>query len=74
VANCRHRKKRIEALKGPDGVVRENKDILRVTSTFYKDMFGKEDNVDFSLVNDFWEESDKVTREKNLTLTTPFSE
>jgi hypothetical protein len=43
VANHRHRKKRIEGIVGPDGLVQDTKDILKVVVVFYKELFKAED-------------------------------
>jgi hypothetical protein len=52
-ANHRFRKKRIETLKGRDGLVHETDEILRIAADYYKDLFRKEDRGHFSLVENF---------------------
>jgi hypothetical protein len=74
VVNQRARKKRIEALQGPDGVVHDTHSILKVVANFYKNLFKKEDRGDFRLESDFWCLDDMVTREESLALQVSFSE
>jgi hypothetical protein len=54
VASQRARKKRIDSLQGPDGLVHETSEILKVAANFYKDLFRKESRGSFSLDNNFW--------------------
>jgi hypothetical protein len=53
IATQRFRKKRIECLRGPNGIVSETKDILRVAVDFYKNLFKKESRGSFSLAENF---------------------
>jgi hypothetical protein len=39
VANYRNRKTRIKSIRGPNGVVTETSDILRVVVDYYKNLF-----------------------------------
>jgi hypothetical protein len=39
VENYRNRKKKIDCIKGPNGMVFENSDILKVAANYYKDLF-----------------------------------
>jgi hypothetical protein len=74
IVNHRNRKKRIECLRGPDGVVHDTQGILRAAVGYYKKLFGREDRGSFSLQSDFWEAEDKVTPEENIALQAPFLE
>jgi hypothetical protein len=53
VANQRNRKKRIDCLKGPNGMVSESADILRVAASYYKNLFGWESRGVVTLDNHF---------------------
>lgn len=74
IANQRSRKKRVEVLEGPNGLVEDQKGMLDIAVKFYKDLFAKEDRVGVCLDQDFWEPEDMVTREENDMLTRPFME
>jgi hypothetical protein len=74
VANQRARKKRIEALEGPDGVVHDTHSILKVAANFYKNLFRNEGVGDFRLESNFWCLDDLVTPDESLALQAPFSE
>lgn len=69
VANQRSRKKKIECLESPTGLVYDQKGMLRIAVEFYKNLFSKELDSGARLEDNFWEEEDKVTREENLVLT-----
>jgi hypothetical protein len=71
VANHRNRKKKIECLRGPDGLVYDTQKILKVDIDYYKTLFGKEEMGQFSLQENFWELSNKVTPEENEALQSP---
>lgn len=60
VANQRNRKKRIDVLEGPQGIVEDDQGMLKIAVDFYRDLFKHED-------------SDKVTNEENEILTAPFT-
>jgi hypothetical protein len=53
VANQRRRKKQIAQLEGPDGVVEDNKGMLKIAVDYYKALFSAEDRLDINLANDF---------------------
>jgi hypothetical protein len=74
VANQRNRKKRIPGLEGPEGWMEENDAMLKHAVSFYKDLFGKEEDSGVSLGEDFWEVGEKVSEEENNVLEAPFSE
>jgi hypothetical protein len=72
--NHRNRKKKIECLKGPAGVVYDTQGILKAVVEYYKKLFSREDRGSFSLQYDFWGVDDKVTMEENRLLHAPFLE
>jgi hypothetical protein len=74
VANQRNRKKRIPGLEGPEGWIEENEAMLKHVVSFYKKLFGKEEDTRVSLGEDFWEEEEKVSNLDNEMLEAPFSE
>jgi hypothetical protein len=74
VANQRHRKKRIPGLEGPEGWIEENDEMLKHAVSFYKTLFGKEEESGVSLNEDFGEQNEKVSEEENNMLEAPFSE
>jgi hypothetical protein len=75
VANQRRRKKKIISLQNREGVeVDSPQEMLDVAVEFYKTLFGKEENIDIELDNDFWGSDDLVTEEENCLLDQPFSE
>jgi len=65
IANQRARKKRIPALEGPDGILDETKDMLIHAVDFYKILFGVEEHLGVHLVDNFWDEEDKVSTAEN---------
>jgi mannosylglycoprotein endo-beta-mannosidase len=75
VANQRRRKKKIAILEGPLGdEVTETKDMLKIAVDYYRKLFGKEEKMDVSLMDSFWEPEDMVTEEENMILDAPFTE
>jgi hypothetical protein len=74
VANQREKKKRVEVLEGPNGLVEDDQGMLKVAVDFYKDLFKKENRGDISLGDNFWNEEEKVTPVENDMLTAPFTE
>jgi hypothetical protein len=74
VTNHRNRKKRIESIRGPNGVVTDTSDILRVAADYYKNMFRWESRGTISLETQFWESSEMVSPEENLESVAPFLE
>lgn len=67
VANQMSRKKEVECLMGPNGLVYNNNGMLNTAVDFYKMLFA-------SLEENFWEENEKVTLEENEILQAPFTE
>lgn len=74
VANQGNRKKRIEALEGPQGLVEDEQGMMDIAVDYYKNLFRFEDRGPLSLDDNFWEETDKVTITENELLSAPFSE
>jgi hypothetical protein len=74
VANQRERRKRIEALEGPNGIVEDDQGMMKVVVDFYKELLKKESRGDISLGDNFWKEEEKVTPIENDMLTAPFTE
>jgi hypothetical protein len=75
VANQRKRKKEIVVLEGPLGAeVVEIPDMLKLAVDYYKNLFGKEERLDISLMDSFWEPDDFVNEEENAMFDAPFSE
>jgi hypothetical protein len=74
VANQRRGKKRINVLEGPDGLVTDQKDMLKIATEFYKELFKKEERPDIRLMNDFFSPDEKVTLQENIALEREFSE
>jgi hypothetical protein len=74
VASQRCRKKRIDSLRGPGGMVHDTPDILRIAKDYYKTLFSGESRGAAALEEHFWGASDLITNEENSELTTPFLE
>lgn len=63
----------MEALEGPNGVIKDDQGMLKVVVGFYKDLFKKENRGNISLGENFWSEIDKITQEENDILSAPFT-
>jgi hypothetical protein len=74
VASQRARKKRIHSLQGPEGMVHDTPNMLKVAANFYRELFKYESRGSFSIENDFWNRRDILTLEENEALQAPFSE
>jgi hypothetical protein len=72
VANQRNRKKRISGLESPEGWIDDNESMLKRALSFYKSLFGEEEESGVELGSDFWEDEEKVNAEENEFLETPF--
>lgn len=48
--------------------------MLNIATSFYKDMFKKEDKNGFSLSEDFFSSEEKVSDNANISLQAPFTE
>jgi hypothetical protein len=64
VANQRRRKKQIDQLEGPDGMVEDNKGMMKIVVDYYKSLFGFEEKLDINLANDFWNMEDLVLKSR----------
>lgn len=62
------------ALDSPDGLVSDLDGMLKVASSFYKDLFKKEDRKGFRLSDSFFSLEEKVDQADNDALQAPFSE
>jgi len=74
VANQRRRKKTINALEGPDGLVEDTPGMLKLALEYYSTLFGSEPNLGLCLEDTFSKEEEKVTVEENALLEADFSE
>jgi hypothetical protein len=64
--------KRIECIRGPNGMVTETPDILRVAADYYKNLFRWESKGAISLDDQFCESSEMVSPAENAELVAPF--
>ena len=55
-------------LKGPDGPVEDTKSIRNIVVDYYRQLFGREETLDITLDDDFWDPSEKVSNEYNRKL------
>jgi hypothetical protein len=55
-------------LDGPDGPVTENKDMLKVATDYYKNLFKYENRPTLGLQDNFFADNEKVTLEENIML------
>jgi hypothetical protein len=53
VANQRSRKKRVEVLEVPNGLVEDQKGMMDIAVDFYRNLFAKEDWINIKLADDF---------------------
>lgn len=74
IANHRSRKKRVEVLEGPNGLVADQKGMMSIAVDFYKTLFAKENRIEAKFNSDFWSIDELVTKEENELLIQPFSE
>jgi hypothetical protein len=51
-------------LDGPDGPAKTIVEMLIIASSFYKNLFAKEDGLDISLGPDFWDAQDVLNAEE----------
>ena len=64
------RKKAILGIEGPDGMITETIEMLKVAANFYKNLFGAKEKLDVHLDNNF---CDKVSATENEILDAPFT-
>jgi hypothetical protein len=74
VANQRRRKKTLAVLDGPLGPMYSNEEMLKIASSYYKDLFSKESKPSIFLGDNFWDANDLLTDEEVSLLDAPFSE
>lgn len=74
VANYRSRKKRIDCLQGPGGLVYDQNSMMSVAVDYYKKLFERKVESRAELDQDFWDPEDKVSEVENRHLVAPFSE
>jgi hypothetical protein len=74
VINERRRKTLVHSLRGADGPIIDQKEMLGVAVDFYKELFRKEERCRCSLSDSFFEPADLITPAKNVMLEAPFSE
>lgn len=74
VANQRSRKKRIDCLAGPTGLVYDQEGMMKIAVDFYKNLFAEEPKPRVCLGPNFWQIENKVTKEENELLMAPFTE
>lgn len=55
-------------------MVHDTNDMLNIATHFYRDLFKYEENANVSLLQDFFNEDEKVTDEENAKLEAPFTE
>jgi hypothetical protein len=72
VVNHGCRKKRIESLKGPDGMVHDTHGILKIPVEYYKELFSWESRGSVRLAEDFWGPEEKLPPAERLELEAPF--
>ena len=73
VANQR-RKKTINALEGPDGLIEDTPSMLQHAGEFYKSLFGQEPTLGLSLGENFWSAEEILKEEERGFLEASFSE
>jgi hypothetical protein len=61
VANHRCRKKRIETLNSPDGIMHDTPVILKVAARYYKDLFSWESRGSSCMGEDLWALEERVS-------------
>ena len=74
VDNQRTRKKKVDCLEGPSGLVYDQKGMMKIAVDFYKNLCAKESEPNVKLGPSFWDDHDKVVEEENRILVAPFSE
>jgi hypothetical protein len=74
IANQRSRKKRVDYLEGPNGLVYDQKGMMTITVDFYKKLFAKELEANMKLGPQFWDDKDCVIVQENSNLLAAFSE
>jgi hypothetical protein len=68
IANQRSRKKRIDCLESPSGLVYDQKGMMQIAVDFYKILFAKEPESGVNLGSDFWGRKIKSPEKKMFFL------
>jgi len=74
VANGKHRKQHIFILEQEDGVIVGDLELKKYITNYYKNLFGKPDEIDISLVESRIDDIPQVTDAENDTLISTFTE
>ena len=74
IANQRTRKKTVDCLMGPNGLVEDQHGMSKIAVDFYKSLFAEEKRVDISLGSGFWNSDELVSDLENDMLSVPFTE
>jgi hypothetical protein len=74
VANGKRRKTRIFRLEQEDGIIEGDENLKRYITNYYKDLFGRPEGNNFSLLESMTEDIPQVSTEENELLTAEFSE
>ena len=72
-ANGRKRKKAIFSLEDRDKVLTEKEELKKHITDYYKNLFGREEEINMHLDENFWEQSQRMSEEGNTDLTKPFT-
>jgi hypothetical protein len=74
VANGKRRKTRIFRLEQEDGIIEGDENLKKYITKYYKDLFGRPEGNNFSLLESMTEDIPQVSTEENELLTAEFSE
>jgi hypothetical protein len=74
VANQRRMKMLVHSLDGPDGPIKNETNMLDLATSFYKNLFKKDDPSGCRLAYDFFSTAECVTESQNIDLEAPFTE
>ena len=74
VANGKHRKQHIFRLEQENGIIVGDNNLKNYITNYYKNLFGQPEANNFSLVESRIEDIPQVSAEKNIRLTSPFTE
>lgn len=74
IANGKHRKTRIFQLEQDEGVIKGETQLKKYITAYYKGLFGRPEESNFSLVESLREDIPQVSEEENNVLTKVFTE
>jgi hypothetical protein len=74
MANQRRRKTTIHSIYSPEGTVETTEDIIRVATSYYKELLKYETRPNINVADDFFPEGDKLAAEEVEILERGFSE